>query len=62
MLRSERDFWSRPEDAQTLAAHLSRATAVIQKTIPDATHHVHLDRPERGRDLFVREVTSFLAT
>lgn len=61
VLRSERDFWSRPEDADTLARHLARAAAVRVRTIPGATHHVHLDRPDRGRDTFLQEVTAFLA-
>lgn len=62
VLRSERDFWSRPEDARTLALHLSRAQSVTEATIPDATHHVHLDRAEKGRDQFLRHVVEFLAT
>lgn len=42
-----------------LAAHLVHAP-VRTVTIPDATHFVHLDRPERGRDQLVREVLGFL--
>ncbi|TWT05831.1 alpha/beta hydrolase [Reyranella sp. CPCC 100927] len=61
VLRSARDFWSRPQDAETLARHLDRAAAVQVRTIPDATHHVHLDRPERGRDVFLQSVVGFLA-
>ena len=61
VVRSARDFWSRPEDADTLVRHLDRAAAVQSMTIPDATHHVHLDRPERGREAFLRAVVSFLA-
>jgi hypothetical protein len=30
-------------------------------TIPDGTHHLFIDRPERGRDRFLDEVTAFLA-
>jgi pimeloyl-ACP methyl ester carboxylesterase len=30
-------------------------------TIPDATHFVHLDRHERGRSVFLEEVTRTLA-
>jgi pimeloyl-ACP methyl ester carboxylesterase len=29
--------------------------------IPDATHYVHLDRPEAGRSRFVADLLSFLA-
>jgi pimeloyl-ACP methyl ester carboxylesterase len=60
IVRSERDFWSRPEDCRVLAAHLTYAARVETLTIPDATHHVHLDRPERGRDRFLAAVTAFL--
>lgn len=61
VLRSARDFWSRPEDAETLVRHLDRAAAVELVTIPDATHFAHLDRPEHGRAQFLREVSAFLA-
>jgi len=60
ILRSERDFWSRPQDAELLAEHLVHAPRVRKVTLPDATHYVHLDRPERGRDAFIKEVLSFL--
>jgi pimeloyl-ACP methyl ester carboxylesterase len=29
--------------------------------IPGATHFVHLDRPERGRNLLLNEINSFLS-
>ena len=61
ILRSDRDFWSRPEDVTTLRDHLVQAGEVRAVTLPDATHHVHLDRPERGRARFLSEVTAFLA-
>jgi pimeloyl-ACP methyl ester carboxylesterase len=61
ILRSERDFWSRQEDAELLAEHLVHAPRVRKMTLPDATHYVHLDRPERGRSAFLKEVVSFLA-
>lgn len=60
IVRSEKDFWSRPEDVTELAQHLVRAAAVETVTIPGATHHVHLDRPERGRDRFLSTVEAFL--
>ena len=60
LLRSERDFWSRPGDPQRFVEHAVHAPDVRSVTIPDATHYVHLDRPERGRDLFLREVLAFL--
>lgn len=60
IIRSERDFWSRPQDADLLAEHLVYAPRVRKVTLPDATHYVHLDRPERGRSAFLKEVASFL--
>lgn len=60
ILRSELDFWSRPEDVTTLRADLKNAASVRAVTLPQATHYVHLDRAERGRDQFLREVIAFL--
>lgn len=60
ILRSERDFWSRPQDAELLAEHLVHAPSVRKVTLLDATHYAHLDRPEHGRDAFLKEVLSFL--
>ncbi len=60
ILRSERDFWSRPQDAELLAEHLVHAPRVRKVTLLDATHFAHLDRPEYGRDAFLKEVLSFL--
>ncbi|MGW3341703.1 alpha/beta fold hydrolase [Nonomuraea rubra] len=61
ILRSERDFWSRPEDAETLERHLVHAEQVTSVELAGATHYVHLDRAERGRDQFLREATAFLS-
>ena len=56
----------RAERANIRQEHLLRAVreaaSVRVVAIPQATHWVHLDRGERGRDRFLREVTSFLAT
>jgi pimeloyl-ACP methyl ester carboxylesterase len=60
VIRSERDFWSRPEDVERLAEHLIDAASVRTVTLSDATHFVHLDRPARGRSRFLEEVCSFL--
>lgn len=60
ILRSGNDFWSRPEDVTTLENELSNAGSLRAVTIADATHYVHLDRPDRGRDQFLTEVTEFL--
>jgi pimeloyl-ACP methyl ester carboxylesterase len=61
VIRSENDFWSRPEDRETLRAHLTSARSARVAILPGATHFAHLDRPERGRSLFLEEVLSFLA-
>jgi pimeloyl-ACP methyl ester carboxylesterase len=57
---SQRDFWSRPEDRERLAKDLVHAKSVRVVVIPNATHHVHLDRPERGRKMFMEAVLTFL--
>lgn len=61
VIRSERDFWSRPEDAQTFTHDATHAAAVRIVTLPGATHYVHLDRPERGRNRLIDEVAAFFA-
>ena len=61
ILRSGRDFWSRPEDPERLAEHLVHAPAARVVALPEATHFAHLDRPERGRERFLAEVLTFLA-
>ncbi|HEX5166130.1 MAG TPA: alpha/beta fold hydrolase [Thermomicrobiales bacterium] len=61
VIRSERDFWSRPEDVERLAEQLIDAASVRTVTLLNATHFAHLDRPEYGRRQFLDEVLSFLA-
>lgn len=61
VLASGRDFWSRPQDRERLLAHLVHAARVRTVVIPDATHFVHLDRPERGRREFLQQVLAFLS-
>jgi pimeloyl-ACP methyl ester carboxylesterase len=57
IVRSGRDFWSRPQDAQAIAADAPQAELV---TISEATHFVHLDRDHAGRAAFLAAVTRFL--
>jgi pimeloyl-ACP methyl ester carboxylesterase len=57
VIRSGRDFWSRPEDAQAIVEEAPRAELV---TIGDATHFVHLDRDHAGRAEFLAALTRFL--
>nr|WP_328707178.1 hypothetical protein [Citreicoccus inhibens] len=61
IVRSEKDFWSRPEDVRRLQEHLAHAAQVKAVTLPGATHFVHLDRPDKGRDLLLAETLTFLA-
>lgn len=61
VIRSGKDFWSRPEDVTTLAQELKQAASLRTVTVPEATHYVHLDRPERGRSIFLAEVNKALA-
>jgi pimeloyl-ACP methyl ester carboxylesterase len=60
IIRSERDFWSRPEDVELLCEHLTQAREVQSVALPQATHYVHLDRPAAGRTRFFEEVRTFL--
>jgi pimeloyl-ACP methyl ester carboxylesterase len=60
LVRSEHDFWSRPEDIAAFAHDAVRSEGVRSVTLPGATHYVHLDRPERGRDALIAEIAAFL--
>lgn len=60
LIRSELDFWSRPEDAETFAHDAVHARQLRVVTLPQATHYVHLDRAGRGRDALLRELVDFL--
>ncbi|KQY30131.1 alpha/beta hydrolase [Caulobacter sp. Root1455] len=56
LLRSERDFWSRPADLDAFVADAGRSPSVKAVTLAGATHFVHLDRPDRGRDRLLAEL------
>lgn len=60
VIQSENDFWSRPEDRESLREHLTGARMLRVVVLPGATHFAHLDRPERGRSRFLEEVLAFL--
>lgn len=62
IVRSALDFWSRPEDVAALRADLRGAARVQVVEIANATHFVHLDRPERGRAELVTALLAFLAS
>ena len=59
VLASEWDFWSRPADRDKIAHDLVHATVRVV-VIPNATHFVHLDKPERGRGKLLEETVHFL--
>jgi pimeloyl-ACP methyl ester carboxylesterase len=61
LIRAGRDFWSRAEDVSAFQHDASRAAQVQVLTLPDSTHHVHLDRAERGRDQMIQAIERFLA-
>lgn len=60
MIASEHDFWSRAEDRENLVADLVHAAKVRTVVIPGATHFVHLDRRDRGRELLLKEIAEFV--
>ncbi len=60
VIAGERDFWSRPADSELLRRELVHAPRVQFTLIPNATHFVFLDRPERGRQEFLKDVIEFL--
>lgn len=59
VMRGEYDHWSRPQDLTALQNELTNAPCKLAVTIPGATHFVFLDKPERGRAQFLRELLSF---
>jgi pimeloyl-ACP methyl ester carboxylesterase len=61
VVRSGNDFWSRPEDLELLGRHLVHSRAKFV-TLPDATHFVHLDRPEHGRARLIEELLTFVSS
>jgi pimeloyl-ACP methyl ester carboxylesterase len=60
IVHSELDFWSRPEDASEFLHDAVHAQSARVLEIPGATHFVHLDRPDHGRDVLLGEVVRFL--
>jgi pimeloyl-ACP methyl ester carboxylesterase len=60
ILRSQLDFWSRPEDVTRLKQQLLHAPRVRAIEIPNGTHYVLLERAEKGRKQLLEEILSFL--
>src|SRR5215469_8099285 len=61
IVRSERDFWSRPEDVQAFAHDAVHAASITTLSLPEATHFVHLERSQHGRDELLNAIAAFLA-
>ncbi len=58
IIRSELDFWSRPEDIAAIDKDLGIAEKRIV-TIP-GTHYLFLDRAGKGRDRLIKEIVEFV--
>jgi len=57
LVRGTADFWSRPEDVQAFAHDAVHARSVRVEEIPGASHFVHLERPEAGRERLLELLT-----
>lgn len=55
------DFWSRSDDGLVFRHDATHAHRVELLNLPQATHFVHLDRPQHGRDRLIDATTTFLA-
>lgn len=59
-LRGALDFWSRPVDLEAFEKALVHSPRHKVVTLPQATHYVFLDRPEKGRNQLLQEIVEFL--
>ena len=59
IIRTELDFWSRPEDLEMIKKDMKNSQRSKFITIP-GTHYVFLDKPERGRQRLVEEMLDFM--
>lgn len=60
IIRSEYDFWSRPEDLEAMKNELVRSPKVKTLTI-SGTHYVFVDRLQRGKQQLLDEIFAFLS-
>lgn len=60
ILRSEKDFWSRPVDVKAMVGDLTSAADVTVHELQGASHYIHLEAGE-GRSAFFRVVTDYLS-
>jgi len=61
LVRGGRDFWSRPEDLQAFQHDAVHAASVEILQPAEATHFLHLDRAEHGREALLSALQRFLA-
>lgn len=60
IVRGSLDFWSRPEDVAAFSNDLVNARSVETLVIDQGTHFLFIDRPERGRSIFLDAALQFL--
>ena len=60
IIRSEYDFWSRPIDVTAFYNDLTNAPLHQTLDLPNATHFVFLDKPDRGRDALIAAINDFI--
>ncbi|WP_162946354.1 alpha/beta fold hydrolase [Chitinophaga barathri] len=58
-IRGANDNWSRPEDLLALQLRLANTPKKQFVTLPEGSHHVFLDRPEKGRTQLIQEIIAF---
>ncbi|MBO9154428.1 alpha/beta fold hydrolase [Chitinophaga sp. GCM10012297] len=58
-IRGAHDNWSRPQDLLALQLRLENAPKKLFITLPDGSHNVQLDRPEKGRARLIQEIVAF---
>ena len=61
IIRTELDFWSRPEDLKAIEQDMRHAPGSEFLTIP-GTHYVFLDKPDRGKQQLINAITAFIET
>lgn len=59
VIRGAHDTWSRPEDMTALQERLVNAPKKQFVTLPEGTHIVFLDKPEKGRTQLIQEILAF---
>lgn len=60
IIRTELDFWSRPEDLEAFRADLTQPGLSRFLTLP-GTHYVFLDLPDRGRAALIQAISDFVS-